>query len=168
MNKFLLDTNIVFYYLFTNIRERIHSYLTLNDYVLFSSLCYTELLKIIKLDIHTLASVEYSQLIHRSEYFKFVPRLDTYNEEIIQIIERYSMLRGETSKKRRKRDLSFADAELIFIAKNTDSILLTNDSYIIECCRRENVQSNNPILDLRNSIYLLEEFDCRSPNFKYL
>jgi hypothetical protein len=124
MSKFLVDTNLLMYYCTSNISDRVLSYILLHKFVFVTDLCLVELQKIVKLDIHTLASVEFGLNFESNPMFRVIPRDRKVNKEVYGIIESHSMKLGETSKNKRRRDLSFADAELMYYARELDLIYL--------------------------------------------
>jgi hypothetical protein len=147
------------YFYTTNARERIAGFFNLADKVFLTAVCLTELQKILKLNIHSLASLEFCKDVENCGIFTVLPHIDIEREFVYQLMDIYASKKGKVSKKSRNRDLSFADGELLYIAKQYGLILHTADKYVCACGLKENVTVFNPIEDITQELRTLKEFD---------
>ncbi len=147
------------YFYTTNARERITGFFNLAEKVFVTTVCLTELQKILKLNVHSLASIEFCKELESCGIFTILPNISTDREYIYNLLETHSSKRGKISKKSRNKDLSFADAELLFISKQYGLILHSADKYVCACGLKENITVFNPIEDITYELRTLKEFD---------
>lgn len=167
MLNLLVDTNILMYYFVSNSRDRIYAYFTSSNKISLTSQCFAEFQKRIKLNHHTLASVKFSREILNSSFFNILPSHIVTDHEVLNLIEKYSMLRSECSKSRRNRDLSITDSEQILIAKKFNLVLASNDGYVRACADSEGVISYSPVSDLSLDIFTKQELKPFPENIEF-
>lgn len=167
MINLLIDTNILMYYFVSNARDRIYAYFTSAGRVFVTEQCLAEFQKRIKINHHTLASVQFSREIITSPLFSILPSHLVKAEEVLDVVCKYSMLRSECSKNKRNRDLSYTDSEQILFAKYLGLIIASNDSYVRNCANSEGVLSYSPVTDLNLNIVVKNEFKPHPENISF-
>jgi predicted nucleic acid-binding protein len=165
MIRYLVDTNLLYYYFTSNAKGILEYHFSRFNFVFVTKICVSELQKNIKINCHTIYSTDFVDLLISLPVFQNLPTDDSLIFETNQMIKNHSMSEYENSQNRRMRDLSFADAELIVYAKLLNLVILTADKYLIECCDKEFVPCFNPIEG-----YLIKTLDIYNPSsgyFKY-